>query len=404
MREIIRLIFLGLSYLKEIFCLLLFYKHAKNKYKNRNIWLISERGTEARDNGAWLFKYIRTNYPDQEVYYVISADSSDLKNIEQYGNILYSNTHRHRLMFYGAKVLISAHVMGGFTTNLSFYLHLNRNKWFREWFKDNRKIVFLQHGITKDDYQPYYKENTQLDLFICGAKTESDYIYSHYHYQNGEVKYTGFARFDNLANHKEINQILVMPTWRRYLAGSSKHIFTESDYFKTWNSLIHSNNLSAFLKKYKLKLVFYLHHGMQPYTGLFNVSDDNIIIADNNHYDVQTLLMQSKLLISDYSSVCFDFAYMEKPVIYYQFDSDQFFAKHFKKGYFDYEKMGFGSVVEYEEEVISNLKQICDAQFKPSAIYLKRMNDFFPIHDSENCSRIYRVIKQIAPSRELTDC
>lgn len=384
--------------MKEILLLLLFYKHAKNKYKNKNIWLISERGTDARDNGACLFSYIRTNYPDQEVYYVISADSSDLKNIEQYGNILYSNTHRHQLMFYGAKVLISAHIMGGFTTNRSFYGHFNNYKWFRKWFKDNRKIVSIKHGITKEDLPVLYKENARLDLLICGAKAEFDYISSHFHYQNGEVRYTGFARFDNLANHKEkeINQILVMPTWRTYLAESSEHDFTESDYFKMWNSLIHSDRLSILLKKYKLKLVFYLHYRMQPYTGLFSVSDDNIIIADINHYDVQGLLMQSKLLITDYSSVYFDFAYMGKPVIYYQFDSEQYYAKHYKKGYFDYEKMGFGPVVGNEEEVISNLEQICDAQFKPSTLYLNRMNEFFPTRDNENCSRIYRAITDIS--------
>lgn len=135
---------------------------------------------------------------------------------------------------------------------------------------------------------------------------------------------------------------------------------------------------------------------MQPYTGLFSVSDDNIIIADSNHYDVQGLLMQSKLLITDYSSVYFDFAYMGKPVIYYQFDSEQYYAKHYKKGYFDYEKMGFGPVVGNEEEVISNLEQICDAQFKPSTLYLNRMNEFFPTRDNENCARIYRAITDIS--------
>ena len=35
-----------------------------NKLKSRNIWLISEKYPEARDNGYHLFKYIRNNHPD----------------------------------------------------------------------------------------------------------------------------------------------------------------------------------------------------------------------------------------------------------------------------------------------------------------------------------------------------
>ena len=55
---------------------------------------------------------------------------------------------------------------------------------------------------------------------------------------------------------------------------------------------------------------------------------------------------ESEMIITDYSSVAFDFAYLEKPVIYTQFDSEEFFnGEHvYTKGYFDYEHDGFGEI------------------------------------------------------------
>lgn len=49
---------------------------------------------------------------------------------------------------------------------------------------------------------------------------------------------------------------------------------------------------------------------------------------------------EGSMMITDYSSVAFEFAYLRKPIVYYQFDKKAFFEKHtYRKGYFDYEKM-----------------------------------------------------------------
>lgn len=46
-------------------------------YRNKSIWLISERGTDARDNGYHFFRYLREKHPEIECYYVITKDSPD---------------------------------------------------------------------------------------------------------------------------------------------------------------------------------------------------------------------------------------------------------------------------------------------------------------------------------------
>ena len=51
----------------------------------RGIWLVGERGTDARDNGYWFYRYLRTQHPELRTYYVITADSPDAAKIAALG-------------------------------------------------------------------------------------------------------------------------------------------------------------------------------------------------------------------------------------------------------------------------------------------------------------------------------
>ena len=70
------------------------------------------------------------------------------------------------------------------------------------------------------------------------------------------------------------------------------------------------------------------------------------------------MIKKSALLITDFSSVFFDFGYMKKPIIYYQFDNELFRSNHYKEGYFSYERDGFGPVATKENDLISYIKKL----------------------------------------------
>ena len=149
------------------------------------------------------------------------------------------------------------------------------------------------------------------------------------------------------------------------------------------------------LKEHNLKLFFYPHYEMQKYISMFKSSNDHIVIADFDSYDVQELLKKSKLLITDYSSVFFDFAYMLKPCIYYQFDVKDFTEQHYGKGYFDYEKDGFGKVVSDSETLIEEIVKIINRNFKLEEQYSSNICRFFQKHDTNNCQRIFEEIRKL---------
>ena len=115
-------------------------------------------------------------------------------------------------------------------------------------------------------------------------------------------------------------------------------------------------------------------------------------IACFKDYDVQKLLIESEILITDYSSVFFDMAYMNRETIFFQFDKEKYRASQYQEGYFKYED-SFGPVVESVEEVI-----ICLADYFKNGVpekYQSNMNKYFVFHDENNSYRIFKAITEI---------
>lgn len=388
-----------LKYLGDVIKLLLAYCISmilKLSPDNKDIWLVGERKSEAKDNGYHLFKYIRQNHSSDKVYYVIDKNSTDLEKLLLLGNVIYADSFRHYLYYAMANKLVMAH-LGSCVPDSPVFWKLEGKNLIK------KKRVFIQHGITKELIPSLMYENTKVDLFICGAKPEYEFVKSEFGYPDGSVQYAGFARFDNLHDFKEKKQILVMPTWRQWIPSTTwslddkkncRELFVRSQYYKTFNRLINNNELIEILNENDINLIFYPHYEMQLYINLFNSKSERIIIAKKDEYDVQQLLKESKILITDYSSIAFDFAYMRKSVIYYQFDKKQYDEEHYSKGYYNYTSNGFGPIVYKEKELIKELIYLLNDNLIKIK-YIDRYNTFFPLYDKENCKRNFEAIKNI---------
>ena len=187
-----------------------------------------------------------------------------------------------------------------------------------------------------------------------------------------------------------------MPTWRREIACDKINdridVFQKTEYFKKYQSLINNKTLETYLIKYDLELVFYLHAEMQKYRKYFTSNVQKVTIASIENSDIQQLLKESKLLITDYSSVFFDFGYMNKPVIHYQFDEEDFFGVQYNRGYFDYKRDGFGDVVVDENELLQSIEKVINNNFEMEEKYKNRIDNFFPLYDNKNRERIFNEI------------
>lgn len=85
----------------------------------------------------------------------------------------------------------------------------------------------------------------------------------------------------------------------------------------------------------------------------------------------------SSILLTDYSSVAFDFGYLKRPVVYTQFDKERFYASHtYDEGYFDYERDGFGPVCTDLESTVDALITLIEQGCALAPCYLDRINRF----------------------------
>ncbi len=364
------------------------------KLFRRDIWLISERPNDARDNGYWLFRYIREQHPEQKhVYYPIRFDCPDYEKIKPLGNAIRIGSFRHHIYFWAAEKNISAHVGNGFPASFMCRQFLMMGCY-------RFQNIFLQHGIIYNRLPYLNADVNKIDLFFCSTETERQSVIRDMGYRPEQVKVTGLCRYDNLYNFTvKKKQVLIMPTWRSYLEAPYGHPISESEelvrqsaYLKFYTALFHDERLIRFAKEQGLTLLYFPHNQMQPFLEDFRKSCPNIVVASAAEYDVQTALKESAFLITDYSSIFFDFAYMRKPMAYFQFDYAEFRSKHYPEGYFSYQDDGFGPVAETVEQVVDALIQSHQNGFQTEAQYRDRADRFFTFHDTDYCKRNYDAI------------
>ena len=383
--------------LKDVFSILLYLTAlpiaACYKRKRKHMWLLCEYGSEARDNAYYLFKYLREKQTSIDAVYAINRRSIDLTRVESLGEIVYYGSLKHWVFYLTAEVNISSQKGGKPNAAVCYFLEVVTG-----WLKNTR--VFLQHGIIKDDLPFLHYDKTKLSLFMCSTEQEHRFVCDHFGYPKGAVVLTGLCRYDNLFDTSEGNYIAIMPTWREWLYKTHKmekveHTkqFTETTFYQIWNEAIQC--ILTEFQNTDIRILLCLHRNMQQYNAYFQRISDRIKIIDQKNDDVIEVLKKASCLITDYSSVAIDFAYLRKPLAYYQVDYDQFRLYHLPEGYFNYESDGFGKVCYSKREMIAWLKMQKNKGFCQEEIYRKRTEDFFTFRDEKYCERNFTAIQEL---------
>ncbi|EAK9858037.1 glycosyltransferase [Campylobacter lari] len=366
-------------------------KEFQKRLPKSNIWLFADRNIEADDNAEHLYRYIMQNHPKQKIVFALRKESSDWERLEKEGfNLIEFGSFDFERIIKKASKVISSHC----------------DEYLMRYITPRQQFVFLQHGVTKDDISKWLNPK-KIDLFITSTQAEYDSIandYNRYKFGKKEMVLTGLARHDALLknNRSNVKQIFIMPTWRKNIVGNAaksdikdlKEYFKRSEYFQKWNSLLNNNGLKKLCELYSYTIVFNPHPYIMPYLKEFNISS-NIKIANQNE-SLQELFCNSSLMITDYSSVSFEMAYLEKPILYYQFDKEEFFTSHtYQKGYFDYKKDGFGPVVENEENLLKEFEKLLQNDCRVFGVYKDNIDSTFVFKDRRCCERIYKKLNPI---------
>ena len=382
--------------IKAVFARMVYHSRAAKQEKK--IWLVSDRTNRGDDNGEVVFRYL-CEHPvkDVEPYFVIEKNTPDWKELSKIGKLVEPFSKEHKILFLMNELSLSSQA------NKAVINPFGKLEYYYRDLMFDKKLVFLQHGITKDNQSVWLnKYNRNLFGTIVTTKPEYDSMLEYkYYYTPERIWLTGMPRYDRLY-HDEKRYITIMPTWRKNLSPGTDENgvwlisddFNRSGYFKFYNTLLNDETLLEAAEKYGYTICFMPHPNTISALHMFDKHEKVQFFDMKKSY--RDVFAQTDLMVTDYSSVAFDFAYLRKPIVYAQFDRESFFSgsHSYTEGYFNYETDGFGEV-EYTLEAVRErlVEYMADGcRLKPE--YEKRINATFAFNDKDCCLRLCQEIEK----------
>ena len=372
--------------------------HFLKKFPLRPIWIISDRMMKADDNGEVFFKYICENKKNIKPYFVLSKKSTDYKRLKKIGGILKPYSIKHRICHLLAEYTISSQ------TDMVFRNPLRKSRRAYMDMLSEVEFIFLQHGVIHNDISGWLCKRRQMCAgFVTTTQKEWESIVNgNYNYSEKEVWLTGMPRFDRLEDrHEKI--VTILPTWRRFLTKRQNpdtgiwelvDDFKDTKYANFYRELMHNRRLKDAAEKCGYTVQFKIHPSFLSHEEQFGFDDDVKIVDDNTTYC--EIYSKSSLIVTDYSSAIYDFIYLRKPMIYCQFDREDFFSNHMTDNVeLDYEDEGYGEIVLDLESTIDTIIDYMEKGCKLKDKYQKRIDSFFAFNDRNNCQRIYEKIMEL---------
>lgn len=372
-----------------------FYWLSKPVLGRRNIWLFADKIYKAGDNAEWLYRYAITQQDGAHKYYALRHDVPDARRFEKDGvPYLKYKTLKQRLLFLHSKIVVFTH------NNAPGYYRFGgvNEVYFRGLY--NYSVMYVQHGLTVQDTAWLFKRSVDdFTRFFVASKFETNNLLRPaYGYKPSEIIKTGATRYDGLINNDKKN-ILITPTWRTYLAPPGKdygesrdanNLFKNSDFYKIYNSLITNKKLLSTAKRLGYSITYLIHPVMSSQINDFDHSNEAVrIIAANDNYDYNQGLSEASLMITDYSGVQFDFAYLRKPVVYFHPPE---LPPSYDEAVYKYSKHALGDIHTKVNALVDSVCEYMENECKLKPKYKKRIDDFFYHNDRNNSKRTYNAI------------
>lgn len=376
----------------------------QNVAKYKNAWALIDRDTMGQDNAEALYRFLQANRRDINAWFILRKDSADWSRLKEDGfKLVDYGSHDHVYLMRNAAFLLSSQVDE----------YILRPYDVKAYGGGRWKFVFLQHGVTHNDLSRWINSKP-IRLMITATQNEHDSISgdgSPYVFSEKEVSLTGFPRHDTLLSKarrlppRKRNTILIMPTWREHLfapnatPGSSRELvsdFMDSEYVRNWFGLLKSEEILKAVAENDLKLVFAPHPNLQDHVDK-SMLPDGVELVKYSENDVQEVIASARIMVTDYSSLAFEAAYVGSPVVYFQFDREKFFsgAHAFRRGTFSYESDGFGPVASDLDEAVRVVEGLATGRVPMSAEHRRRIDETFAFHDGRCSERVVAAVEAI---------
>lgn len=355
----------------------------------------SFHGKQFSDNPRAIYEYMKNHYPEYKLYW--SADRRYLH--------LFRDRDLKLARRFSIKWLI---VM----TRAKYWVVNSR---LPLWIPKSDRIIYVQtwHGTPlkrlatdmDEVYMPgtntikykrnFLKETSKWD-YLISPNAYSTNIFKRAFQFNKTVIESGYPRNDFLINYNDkptilrikkkcqlpLNKkvILYAPTWRdNQFYGRGRYKF----------------NLQMNLRQMKEELgddyviLLRMHYLVAENLDLTGFED--FVFDLSSHEDIRELYLISDVLITDYSSVFFDYANLKRPMIFFVYDIEEYRDK-LRGFYFDFEKKAPGPLVQTTDEIVSIIKELENNGFIPVKTADEFYKKFCYLEDGRASKRVVETI------------
>lgn len=358
---------------------------------NKLIIFESFHGKQYSDSPRAIFEYIKENHSEYQLYW--AADRRHLSIFEEKGL-----PHVKRLSLKWIFLMARAK-----------YWVINAR--LPLWIKKPKGTVYLQTwhgtplkklGVDIEDVQmpgtdtEKYKQNfvseaEKWDFLVSPNRYSTDIFKRAFQFKKNVLE-TGYPRNDYLINNnnpEEIQRlkqhlgipvdkkvILYAPTWR-------DNQFYEKGKYKF--------NLELDLQRLKNEfgnthtILLRMHYLVAENLDLNGYED--FVIDFSKHEDIRELYLISDILITDYSSVFFDYANLKRPILFFVYDLEDY-RDNLRGFYLDFEKEAPGALVRTTEEIVKEIKIVEENGFQPNQSFNKFYEEFCYLEDGNAAKRV----------------
>ena len=343
-------------------------------------------GEKYEDNAAVYHKYLLNNHKDQVTAYWMYDPKTSYAKDQKIENAVPLGSFKNYLLFFQADYTFHGHsLLYDIVPSADKFLFLNRKTI----------ITHVSHGIEGFKKILIQKEDVPLlkrtDYFNCASQYEYELKLNKWKIPEKKLILTGFPRFDRYPPNqpsKEVKNILMMMTWREWLFNLTKEEFIESPYFKNTTGLLKHQGIQQLLTDHNLHLNIALHPFMKKFESYFTGLTDNehgIKFLDFNQETIEYSIDHNDMLLTDITSVSWDFLYLNKPIIFYMFDQQEYLEK--RGTYLNLDSDLYGYKADSIDHVYEYLKKIIEEKITYNEWYPKA-SDYIDYFDQDNCKRL----------------
>lgn len=357
------------------------------KKKGRKIALVGGNlGEKYEDNAAVYHKYLLNNHKEQVVAYWMYDPKTSYAKEQKIENAVPLGSFKNYLLFFQADYTFHGHsLLYDIVPAADKFLFLNRKTI----------ITHVSHGIEGFKKILIQKEDIPLlkrtDYFNCASQYEYELKLTKWKIPEQKLIITGFPRFDRYPPNqpsKEVKNILMMMTWREWLFDLTKEEFINSTYFKSTVGLLKHQGIQQLLADHNLHMNIALHPFMKKFEKYFTGLTDNehgIRFLDFNQETIEYSIDHNDMLLTDITSVSWDFLYLNKPIIFYMFDQKEYLEK--RGTYLNMDTDLYGYKANSIDHVYEYLKKIIEEKITYNEWYPKA-TDYIDYFDQDNCKRL----------------